>query len=130
MATTAATWVFWTPRAARIARLARWLTALTVLCDMLENVLLGLAWTHTRQRSGLLDAAAVSATIKFSVLLPAAFIAIIGLLVVVGRVFASVSWPWIRTREQRRWDWQVDATTLVDPAPSSSMAWRTSRRHD
>ena len=117
MATTAATWVFWTPRAARVARLARWLTVLSVLCDMAENVLLGVAWTARGQRPVLLDLAAVSATIKFSVLLPAALIAITGVLVVVGRLFASVSWRWLRAREKRRWSWQLDPQNLVDPAP-------------
>ncbi len=117
MATTAATWVFWTPRAARIARLARWLTVLAVLCDMAENVLLGCAWTGLGQRPFLLDVAAVMATIKFSVLLPAALIGLVGVLVVVGRIAASVPWPWLRARERVRWDWRLTPDTLVDPAP-------------
>ena len=117
MVTTAATWVFWTPRAARMARLARWLTVLTVLCDMAENICLGLAWTRPGPRSVLLDVAAVAATVKFSVLLPAALVAIVALLVIVGRLATSHNWSWLRGRERARWDWTVGPDTLVSPAP-------------
>ncbi len=127
MATTAATWVFWTPRAARLARLARWLTVLTVLCDMAENLCLGLAWTRPGPRPWLLDVAAVFATVKFSVLLPAALISIVALLVIIGRLVSSVGiigrlasrfgWRWLKAFEDKRWDWSVDDSTLVKPAP-------------
>ncbi len=99
MATTTATWVFWTPRAAHLARLARWLTVMAVLSDMAENICLGLAWTRPGSRGTFLDMAAVLATVKFSVLLPATLVAVVGVIVVIACLLSSFSGRRRRSRE-------------------------------
>ena len=116
MATTTATWVFWTPRAAHLARLARWLTVMAVLSDMAENICLGVAWTRPGSRGIFLDLAAVLATVKFSVLLPATLVAVVGVIVVVARLFSSFSGRRRREREDERWGWSRQ-DKLVTPAP-------------
>ncbi len=78
MGATAALWVFWTPRASQLARTVRRAVVVVVVADLTENMLLTLAWIGVGPRDRWLDLAAVAATLKFSLLLPAVLVAGIG----------------------------------------------------
>lgn len=80
LGTTAARWIATTPRRRRIARFALVSAVVVIAADVVENVLLltaGPAW--------LLDAATAAAVLKFAALLPAALVALAGVVVVLKR---------------------------------------------
>jgi Putative peptidoglycan binding domain len=94
LGTTAARWVFWSPRSATLARLARGATMVVVLADLAENLCLTLALNgagpaRSTFESRALDGAAIAATIKFAVLVPAAAMAVVGVAVAIGRLISS-----------------------------------------
>jgi hypothetical protein len=95
MGTTAATWVFWAPRAARLASTGRYLAVTAAAADVVENLLLTRAWIVAGPAGRWLDAAQVAATVKFCLLLPAAVVASTGIVVAAGRL-ASSRWGWGR----------------------------------
>jgi hypothetical protein len=103
MGATAATWVFWTPRALTWARAGRAAAVLAVMADVAENLLLSGAWIQVGDRRFCLDAAAVAATVKFALLLPAVIVAVLGIVVTASRL-ASSYWPCLRPAGQRDWD--------------------------
>lgn len=70
LGTTAAIWVAWLPRAEELTRFARIAAVVTILADVLENILL---------LTGERDAAAGAATVKFCALLPATLVALYGI---------------------------------------------------
>ncbi len=80
LGTTAAHWVATTPRRRRIVRFALVSAVVVIAADVVENVLLltaGPAW--------LLDVATAAAVLKFAALLPAALVALAGVVVVLKR---------------------------------------------
>jgi lysozyme family protein len=94
LGTTAARWVFWSPRAATLARLGRGMTVVVVVADLIENLCLTLALSgagssRSTFEARALDAAAIAATIKFTVLVPAAVLAVVGLVVTLGRLVSG-----------------------------------------
>jgi len=124
LGTTAARWVFWTERAASLARLGRRAAGVVVVADLVENLCLTVALNGTGHNpSGLqstaLDAAATAATIKFTVLVPAAVLAVMGVAVTVGRLLLS----------RRRLDpWpahRVFLPTVIEDHPQDPRAART-----
>jgi len=95
LATTAATWVFWSPRAKMTARIGRGAAVVAVIADLVENLFLALALrgdpgtTHSLSQGRFLDAAATASTIKWALLVPAVVIALVGLSVAVVRLVGS-----------------------------------------
>jgi hypothetical protein len=130
LGTTAARWVFWSQRAAALARLSRGAILVVVVADLMENLCLTLALNGTgRSASTLaataLDAAAAFAVIKFTVLVPVAVIAVLGIAVTFGRLLSSRGVHPV---------WDVDkvvlpvATEDVPPDPTIPGAPEGSRR--
>jgi hypothetical protein len=117
LGTTAARWVFWSPRAAALARLGRGATVVVVVADLIENLCLTVALSSSGPgRSTLaaraLDAAATAATIKFTVLVPAAALAIVGVAAALGRLLSS-------TRRHKLWEVnEVRLPTATEEPPS------------
>jgi hypothetical protein len=120
LGTTAARWVFWTERAASLARLGRGAAVLVVVADLIENLCLTVALNNVGPRpSGLastaLDAAAIAATIKCIVLVPTGILAIVGILVTLGRLLVS------RRRHEPWPDGKVFLPTATEEHPSSPL---------
>ena len=122
LGTTTARWVFWSPRAAALARLGRGATVVVVVADLIENLCLTVALSSAGPgRSTLatraLDAAATAATIKFTVLVPAAAIAVVGVAVTLARLLSS-------TRRAKLWDVEMVRlpTTTEEPPWDPSIA--------
>ena len=92
LATTVATWVFWSPRAASLARLGQGAVLVVVGTDVLENVCLltalgrGPADARSEATLLLLDAAAAASTIKWACLVPVVVVSLTGLLVAGNRL--------------------------------------------
>lgn len=80
LGTTLARRLFWTRQASGFASFSRGAVVVTVLADVIENVLLlvGLGPATGETQARLLDAAAATAIVKFSALLPAAVCALVG----------------------------------------------------
>ena len=102
LGTTAARWVFWSQRATTLARLSRRAAVVVVAADLIENLCLTVALNSAGQspttvRSIALDAAAASAVIKFTVLVPVAVMAVLGVAITVGRLLSG-------TGRHRLWD--------------------------
>jgi hypothetical protein len=83
LGTTAAIWAGWTPRAQGLGRFARIAALVTILADVLENILLLVATTHPG--AWLLNLATAAAVIKFSALVPAGLVAVYGIVVTLFR---------------------------------------------
>jgi hypothetical protein len=108
LGTTAARWVFWSPRSRAAARLGRHATVVVVVAGLAENLALALALvgagpSRSTFAARALDVAAIAATIKFTVLLPAAAVALVGVLVTFGRLISAMV---------RRNHWPVGAVVL------------------
>ncbi|MPY97920.1 MAG: patatin-like phospholipase family protein [Actinophytocola sp.] len=80
LGTTAARWVASTPRGRRIVRFALVAAVVVIAADVVENVLL-----LTAGPTWLLDVATAAAVLKFAALLPAAVVALAGVVVVLKR---------------------------------------------
>jgi hypothetical protein len=102
LGTTAAQWVFWSPRSHAAARLGRGATVVVIVAGLAENLALALALlgagpSRSTFASSALDFAAIAATIKFTLLLPAAAVALVGVLVTFGRLISAMvrrnHWP-------------------------------------
>jgi hypothetical protein len=102
LGTTAARWVFWTQRAATLARLSRGAVIVVVVADLIENLCLTVAVNGTGAspsavQATALDAAATASTIKFTILVPTAAMALLGIAVTLGRLLFSTGshdfWP-------------------------------------
>ncbi|EWT01312.1 phospholipase [Intrasporangium oryzae NRRL B-24470] len=106
LGTTTARWVFWSPRARRVALLGQGATIVGVTADLTENVLLSRALASDGRPSALLDAAAVAATVKFSVLTVAVVVAIMGVVMTLIRM---------RTNKGIAFTWPADK--VIVPAP-------------
>jgi len=95
LATTVATWVFWSPGAKMIAHVGRGAAIVAVVADLVENLFLALALrggagrTPSVWQARFLDAAATASTIKWAALVPAALVALIGLAVASIRMVGS-----------------------------------------
>ncbi|KAA9166375.1 hypothetical protein FPZ12_002090 [Amycolatopsis acidicola] len=89
LGTTAAVWVAWLPRAEEFARFARISALVAIVADVLENVLL-LSGDVVR------DAAVGAAAVKFCALLPAALVALYGVLETWWRLLREC---WSRKRD-------------------------------
>lgn len=94
LGTTAARWVFWSRRAATLARLSRRAAVVVVAADLIENLCLegalnGTGGSRSNLQSMALDAAAASAVIKFTVLVPVAVMAVLGVAITLGRLLSS-----------------------------------------
>jgi hypothetical protein len=121
LGTTAARWVFWTERAASLARLGRGAAVLVVVADLIENLCLTVALNNAGPRpSGLastaLDAAAIAATIKFTVLVPTGILAVVGIFVTLGRLLVS---------RRRHEPWPADKVflpTVTEEHPSNPLS--------
>ena len=94
LGTTAARWVFWSRRAASLARLGRGAAVVVVVADLLENLFLTIALngtgpTPSTLAATALDAAAIAAVIKFTVLVPTGIMAVAGVIVTLTRLASS-----------------------------------------
>jgi len=108
LGTTAARWVFWTPRAAHLALLAQGATGVVVVADVVENLCLtvalqGRGTSPSTLPAAALDAAATAATIKFTVLVPAVVMAVTGIAVTLCRLALS---------RRRHEPWPLDKVVL------------------
>lgn len=130
LGTTAARWVFWSPRAAALARLARGATLVVVVADLIENLCLTVALagagpSRSTVAARALDGAATAATIKFAVLVPAAAMAVLGVAVTLARLLSS-------TRRHKLWEVEKvrlpTATEESPPDPSIPGARAGTRR--
>lgn len=103
LGTTAAMWVFWSSAAAEVARLGRVAAVVGVGADIVENLLLTAASQGWGERAPLLDGAATAATIKFSTLLPAAAVAVLGVAFTLSRLVAARYGPFGDRSGACRW---------------------------
>jgi hypothetical protein len=99
LTTTVATKVFWSERARTVARLGRGAAVVTIIADVLENFFLALA-VHGEPGKAMsgwqatfLNTAAAASTIKWSCLVPAVMVALVGLLIALVRLAASSKRP-------------------------------------
>ena len=86
LGTAQARWLFWTPKAAAVADVGRQAAWTVIIADMVENLLLLRAVDDPlRPDSWWAQGAAAAATIKWAALIPAASVAVLGILVALGR---------------------------------------------
>ena len=133
LGTTAARWVFWSRRAATLARLGRSATVVVVVADLIENGFLTVALNGTGSRpstlaSTTLDAAAITSVIKFTVLVPVAVMAGVGVAVTLARLISSrrhhEAWPLDKVVLPTTTE-DVPADPLIPGPPAGSRRART-----
>ncbi|HET7397208.1 MAG TPA: hypothetical protein VFJ94_01700 [Intrasporangium sp.] len=122
LGTGSAGWVFWSPRAAQLARLGRVAAVVAVVADLIENLLLTAALRGVGDRGRVLDAVAAAATVKFSTVLPAAVVALLGVVVTLFRLWVARFGPYGDRHATHGWladDIRVpEAVEIPPPEPS------------
>ncbi len=104
LATTVATRLFWSERAKTLAKLGRGAAVVVIIADLLENLFLALAvrgdpgTAMSATQALFLNTAAAASTIKWSCLVPAAVVALVGLFVAVARLAVSLWGLWRRRK--------------------------------